>query len=167
MELTNGIIYSEKATENGIEGYMIQQIGEDAPSFMPTYQMENGEITAELNPTDGLYYTAMDYSEDEDEQELLNERLGTYGEKWQKFMTEKYPAEALQLKLNCQWEILSRRIDREAYEMDEILTEQYTKQNPPPQTTEDFFATLNWRKTMRFYVEHEVMEQIVLTARTA
>ncbi len=43
-----------------------------------------------------------------------------------------------------------------------LLRRQYAKANPRPT---DFMETVKWENTRGFYVDHEIMEQIVLQFR--
>lgn len=88
--------------------------------------------------------------------------IGRWGRAWQQFMTEKYPTEATELKENNRWDELSFEIEREARAMWELLRKQYAKANPRPTT---FVETMKWENTRGFYVDHEVMEQMVLQFR--
>lgn len=60
------------------------------------------------------------------------------------------------------WEIIPRLIDREAWQMWELLRNQYAAQNPRPKT---FVEIAVWEKTRSLVVEHEVMEQVILQCR--
>lgn len=60
------------------------------------------------------------------------------------------------------WEIIPRLIDREAWQMWELLRNQYAAQNPRPKT---FVEIAAWEKTRSLVVEHEVMEQVILQCR--
>lgn len=60
------------------------------------------------------------------------------------------------------WEIIPHLIDREAWQMWELLRKQYAAQNPRPKT---FVEIAVWEKTRSLVVEHEVMEQVVLQCR--
>ena len=88
--------------------------------------------------------------------------IGRWGRACQQFMTENYPTEATELKGNNRWDELSFEIEREARAMWELLRKQYAKANPQPTT---FVETLKWENTRGFYVDHEVMEQVVLQFR--
>ncbi len=80
-----------------------------------------------------------------------------------RFMRENYPdiitAELVGEKFNE----LARKIDAEAWEMWELLRRQYAEKNPRPKT---FDEIVGWEKTRSLYVEHEVMEQVVLCCRS-
>lgn len=94
-----------------------------------------------------------------DEEELT---IGRWGKAWQRFMTENYPTETAELKESDRWDELALEIEREAMSMWELLRKQYAKANPRPT---DFMETVKWENTRGFYVDHEVMEQIVLQFR--
>ena len=88
--------------------------------------------------------------------------IGRWGTAWQRFMQENYPNEAAELKKSNRWDELALEIDREAYSLWEQLRKQYAKANPRPTT---FMETMKWKNTRGFYVDHEVMEQVVLKER--
>ena len=88
--------------------------------------------------------------------------IGRWGTAWQRFMQENYPDEAAKLKDSNRWDELALEIDREAYSLWELLRKQYAKANPRPTT---FMETMKWENTRGFYVDHEVMEQVVLQFR--
>ena len=88
--------------------------------------------------------------------------IGRWGKAWQRFMQENYPVEATELKKSNRWYELALEIDLEAYSLWELLRKQYAKANPRPTT---FMETMKWENTRGFYVDHEVMEQIVLQFR--
>ena len=99
----------------------------------------------------------------DEEQQLLSEPIDRWGKAWQKFMTENYPEEIPSMEGRLKWELIPRQIDKEAWEMWELLRKQYAEKNPRPKTT--FTEIERWEKTRSFIVEHEVMEQIVLQRR--
>ena len=88
--------------------------------------------------------------------------IGRWGTAWQRFMQENYPAEAEELMNTARWDELALEIDREAYSLWELLRKQYAKENPRPIT---FMETMKWENTRGFYVDHEVMAQVVLQFR--
>ena len=88
--------------------------------------------------------------------------IGRWGKAWQRFMQENYPTEAEELKRSNRFDELALEIDREAYSLWELLRKQYAKANPRPTT---FMETMKWENTRGFYVDHEVMEQVVLQFR--
>ena len=88
--------------------------------------------------------------------------IGGWGKAWQRFMLEDYPVEAEEMMNTARWDELALEIDREAYSLWELLRKQYAKDNPRPTT---FMETMKWENTRGFYVDHEVMEQVVLQFR--
>ena len=95
-------------------------------------------------------------------EELMNTPIDRWGAAWRRFMEKNYPDEIPQLKANGRWEVIPRLIDREAWQMWELLRKQYAEKNPRPRT---FVEIVAWEKTRSLVVEHEVMEQIVLQCR--
>ena len=77
-------------------------------------------------------------------------------------MQENYPTEAAELMNSNRFDELALEIDREAYNLWELLRKQYAKGNPRPTT---FMETTKRENTRGFYVDHEVMEQVVLKER--
>lgn len=96
--------------------------------------------------------------------ETTNDELeiGRWGEAWQRFMRENYPTESAELINTERWDELALEVEREALDMWELLRRQYAKANPRPT---DFMETVKWEKTRGFYIDHEIMEQIVLQFR--
>ena len=88
--------------------------------------------------------------------------IGRWGTAWQRFMQENYPVEAEELKESNRFNELALEIDREACSLWELLRKQYAKANPRPTS---FMETMKWENTRGFYVDHEVMEQVVLQFR--
>ena len=88
--------------------------------------------------------------------------IGRWGIAWQRFMQENYPVEAEELMKSNRFDELALEINREAYSLWELLRKQYAKANPRPTT---FMETMKWENTRGFYVDHEVMEQVVLQLR--
>ena len=95
-------------------------------------------------------------------EELMKTTIDCWGAAWRQFMETNYPGEILELKESGIWEVIPHLIDREAWQMWELLRKQYAAQNPRPKT---FVEIVAWEKTRSLVVEHEVMEQIVLQVR--
>lgn len=95
-------------------------------------------------------------------EELMNTPIDRWGKEWQRFMETNYPEEIPLLKESGRWVVIPRLIDREAWQMWELLRKQYAENNPRPRT---FVEIAAWEKTRSLVVEHEVMEQIVLQCR--
>ena len=98
-----------------------------------------------------------------EEQVLMQNPIDRWGQAWRNFMTEQHPEEIPELKSNLKWELIPRQIDREAWEMWELLRKQYAQAKPRPKTS--FVEIERWERTRQLIVEHEVMEQIVLQYR--
>ncbi len=77
-------------------------------------------------------------------------------------MTENYPEEIPSLQGRLKWDLIPRQIDKEAWQMWELLRKQYAEKNPRPTT---FLEIAKWGKTRAFIIEHEIMEQLVLQYR--
>ncbi|MBQ8786809.1 MAG: TnpV protein [Oscillospiraceae bacterium] len=99
-----------------------------------------------------------------EEQELIQNPIGRWGEAWQKYMKENCTPDEISANFkDSEFDELARRIDSEAWEMWELLHRQYAEKNPRPTT---FSEIVSWEKMRSLTVEHEVMEQIVLQIRT-
>ena len=85
--------------------------------------------------------------------------IGRFGAEWQRFMKENYPDVVTNDLAGERFDELARKIDAEAWGMWELLRRQYAEKYPRPKT---FNEIVVWEKTRSLYVEHEVMEQIVL-----
>lgn len=96
------------------------------------------------------------------EQELMQNPIDRWGMEWRKFMQTHYPEEIPVLQENQKWELVPRQIDKEAWEMWELLRKQYAAKNPRPTT---FLEIAEWEKKRTLIIEHEIMEQIVLQIR--
>lgn len=90
------------------------------------------------------------------------EPIGRFGTEWQKYMKENHPNVIMIDLAGDKFNELARKIDAEAWEMWELLRRQYAEKNPRPTT---FNEIVVWEKTRSMYVEHEVMEQVVLRCR--
>ena len=97
-----------------------------------------------------------------EEQELMQNPIDRWGLEWRKFMKTHYPEEISALQENQKWELIPRQIDKEAWEMWELLRKQYAAKNPRPTT---FLEIAEWEKKRTLIIEHEIMEQIVLQIR--
>ena len=98
-----------------------------------------------------------------EEQELIQNPIGRWGETWQKFMKENCTPDEISASFkDGEFDELARRIDNEAWELWELLRRQYAEKNPRPTT---FIEIVSWEKMRSLTVEHEVMEQIVLQIR--
>lgn len=89
--------------------------------------------------------------------------IGRWGAEWQNFMRENHPDVIAAELVGDKFDELAGKIDSEAWEMWELLRRQYAAKNPRPKTFAEIVA---WEKTRSLYVEHEVMEQIVLCCRS-
>lgn len=89
--------------------------------------------------------------------------VGRWGHERQRFMTENYPDEAAALQSGERWEQLAIEIEKEAMDLRELLRSQYAKANPRP--ADDFMEIVKWENTRGFYIDHEIMEQLILQFR--
>ena len=134
--------------------------------WLPTQFTDEKGIPCLLDPETMTYQQQLTYTTDPAEQKLLEEPVGKYGLAWKSYMKENHSAEAEMLKIKCRWEILVRKIDTEAWEMYELLQSQYHKNNPLPQNN-NFMEMYKYNETMDFYIDHEIMKQVVFQLRSA
>ena len=98
-----------------------------------------------------------------EEQELIHNSIGRWGEAWQRYMKENCTPDEIWANFkDNEFDELARRIDNEAWAMWELLRRQYAQKNTRPTTLNEI---VSWEKMRSLTVEHEVMEQIVLQIR--
>ena len=129
--------------------------------YYPEIKVENGR-TYKLDEEKFVYLEQLDLGLTDKEQELMENPVDRWGQEWRKFMTEYYPEEIPSLQGRLKWELIPRQIDKECWQMWELLRKQYAANNPRPTT---FIEIAEWEKTRAFIIEHEIMEQLVLQYR--
>ena len=134
---------------------------EEDKRYYPEIKIENGR-TYKLDEITFVYLEQIDLGLTDEEQELIENPVDCWGQEWRRFMAENYPEDIPSLQGRLKWEIIPRQIDKEAWEMWELLRKQYAVQNPRPTT---FLEIAEWEKTRAFIIEHEIMEQLVLQYR--
>ena len=134
---------------------------EEDSCYYPEIKIEDGR-TYKLDEKTFVYLEQLDLGLTAKEQELMKNPVDRWGQEWRKFMTKNYPEDIPSLQGRLKWELIPRQIDKEAWEMWELLRKQYAAQNPRPTT---FIEIAEWEKTRAFIIEHEIMEQIVLQYR--
>ena len=131
---------------------------EEDKKFYPETKTENGR-TYKLDPTTFVYLEQMELGLTDEEQELMNEPIGQWGEKWRKLMEEMHPEQIPSLQGRLLWELIPRRIDREAWELRQTLKTQYAKKYPRPTEWGELRA---WENTFGLTADREIMETVVL-----
>lgn len=131
---------------------------EEDKKFYPETKTENGR-TYKLDPTTFVYLEQMELGLTDEEQELMNEPIGQWGEKWRKLMEEMHPEQIPSLQGRLLWELIPRRIDREAWELRQTLKTQYAKKYPRPT---EFNELRTWENTFGLTADREIMETVVL-----
>ena len=134
---------------------------EEDQMYYPETKTENGR-TYKLDPETFVYLEQLELGLTDEEQALMNEDIGQYGEKWRKFMMENHPEVIPSLEGRLKWELIPRQVDKEAMEYRTLLREQYAKENPRPTT---FSELLVWEKTLGMLIDRAIMEDIVLIYR--
>lgn len=134
---------------------------EEDNRYYPEIKIENGR-TYKLDEETFVYLEQLNLGLTDEEQKLMENPVDRWGQEWRKFMTENYPEEIPSLQGRLKWEIIPRQIDKECWQMWELLRKQYAANNPRPTT---FLEIAEWEKTRAFIIEHEIMEQLVLQYR--
>ena len=136
---------------------------EEEQKHYPKYDYdEKLGIMYQLDTQTWTYNPIIEVTTDTATKKLLDEPIGKYGRKWQKFMEANNPEMIPHLQGNLRWEIIPREIDKEAEELYQILDDQYRTQNPRPT---EFMETAKWEKMRLMEIDHEIMIQIVLQYR--
>ena len=134
---------------------------EEDNRYYPEIKIEGGR-TYKLDEEKFVYLEQLDLGLTDEEQQLMENPVGRWGQEWRKFMTENYPEDIPSLQGRLKWELIPRQIDKECWKMWELLRKQYAANNPRPTT---FLEIAEWEKTRAFIIEHEIMEQLVLQYR--
>lgn len=134
---------------------------EEDQMFYPETKTENGRLY-KLDPQTFVYLEQLDLGLTDEEQELMNEDIGHYGEKWREFMTENYPEVIPSLQGRLKWDLIPRQIDKEALEYRSLLRKQYAQKNPRPT---EFAELVKWENTLGMLIDRAIMEDVVLIYR--
>ena len=134
---------------------------EEDNRYYPEIKIEGGR-TYKLDEETFVYLEQLDLGLTDKEQELMENPVDRWGQEWRRFMAENYPEDIPSLQGRLKWELTPRQIDKECWQMWELLRKQYVANNPRPTT---FLEIAEWEKTRAFIIEHEIMEQIVLQYR--
>jgi len=134
---------------------------EEDNRYYPEIKIENGR-TYKLDEKTFVYLEQLNLGLTDEEQELMENPVDRWGQEWRKFMTENYPEEIPSLQGRFKWELIPRQVDKECWQMWELLRKQYAANNPRPTT---FLEIAEWEKMRSFVIEHEIMEQLVLQYR--
>lgn len=134
---------------------------EEDKMFYPETKTENGRFY-KLDPQTFVYLEQLDLGLTDEEQALMSEDIGQYGEKWQQFMREFHPEVIPSLEGRLKWELIPRQVDKEAWEYRELLRKQYAAKHPRPTT---FTEIAVWEKTLGMLIDRAVMEDVVLIYR--
>ena len=129
--------------------------------YYPEIKVENGRAY-KLDEETFVYLEQLTLGLTDEEQKLMENPVDRWGQEWRKFMTENYPEDIPSLQSRLKWEIIPRQIDKECWQMWELLRKQYAANNPRPKT---FREIVSWEKMRQLAVEHAIMEQIVLQYR--
>lgn len=129
---------------------------EEDKKFYPEYKTENGK-TYKLHPKWFVYLE--EFEPTAEQQELMKEPIGRWGRQWRRFMEETYPEQAEHLKnIGLDWELIPRRIDREANELYDIVRKEYLRTTPRPKT---FWETLQWEEKFRLIWIHRIETELI------
>ena len=130
---------------------------EEDKMFYPEIKEENGRLY-KLDKETFVYLEQMELGLTAEEQELMSEPIGRWGEEWQRFMTENHPEVIPSLKGRLKWELIPRQIDKEAWEYRALLKKQYAEKNSRPKT---FVEIQKWENTLGMILDRAVIEDIV------
>ena len=134
---------------------------EEDQKYYPEIKVESGR-TYKLDPQTFVYLQQLDLGLTDEEQALMSEDIGRYGEKWREYMEDFYPEVIPSLQGRLKWELIPRQVDKEAFEYRMLLRKQYEKQNPRPTT---FSELVVWENTLGMLIDRAIMEDIVLIYR--
>lgn len=134
---------------------------EEDNRYYPEIKIENGR-TYKLDEEKFVYLEQLDLDLTDEEQELMENPVDRWGQEWRKFMQTNYPEDIPSLQGRLKWELIPRQIDKECWQMWELLRKQYAANNPRPTT---FLEIAKWEKMRSFVIEREIMEQLVLQYR--
>lgn len=134
---------------------------EEDNRYYPEIKVEDGR-TYKLDEETFVYLEQLDLGLTDEEQKLMENPIDRWGQEWRKFMQTNYPEDIPSLQGRLKWELIPRQIDKECWQMWELLRKQYAVKNSRPKT---FLEIAEWEKTRAFIIEHEIMEQLVLQYR--
>ncbi len=134
---------------------------EEDSCYYPEIKIEDGR-TYKLDEETFVYLEQLDLGLTDEEQKLMENPVDRWGQEWRKFMQTNYPEDIPSLQGRLKWEIIPRQVDKECWQMWELLRKQYAANNPRPTT---FLEIAKWEKMRSFVIEHEIMEQVVLQYR--
>ncbi|MCM1167566.1 MAG: hypothetical protein NC299_17780 [Lachnospiraceae bacterium] len=152
--------------------------------YYPETKTENGR-TYKLDPKTFVYLEQLDLGLTDEEQALMSEDIGQYGEKWRQqgccrsrnrvaattsatkggrrqYMRENHPEVIPSLEGRLLWELIPRQVDKEAWEYRELLRKQYAVKHPRPTTFTEIAA---WENTLEMMIDRAIMENVVLVYR--
>lgn len=129
--------------------------------FYPETITKNGRMY-KLDRKTFVYLEQLELGLTDEEQALMNESIGMYGERWQRFMTDNYHEVIPSLQGRLKWELIPRQVDKEAWEYRELLRKQYARKNPRPTT---FVEIAQWENTLGLLIDRAIMENVVLIYR--
>jgi hypothetical protein len=98
------------------------------------------------------------------EQSAEESELGTYGEKWLKFMREHHPKLVLEMQSKGSLYKVAHSVDDMAWDYRDLLENQYAQTHPRPK---EFYEVVAWERVRAFYTDSEVMRSKVLIPRSA
>ena len=151
------------AQEKMILGEEVRQVWcEEEKQFLPSIMTRNGK-TYRLNEETFVYEAMTELSLTDEERELMKEPISRWGKEWQTFMTENFPADIPKLQGRLLWELIPRKIDREAWEISEKTREEFQMMNPRPTTGN----AAVWEEQLRSLTREQILENLVNVRRTA
>ena len=134
---------------------------EEDNRYYPEIKIESGR-TYKLGEETFVYLEWLAIGFTDEEQELMENPVDRWEQEWRNFMTENYLEDISSLQGRLKWELIPRQIDKECWQLWELLRKQYTMKNPRSTT---FTEIAEWEKMRSFVIKHEIMEQLVLQYR--
>jgi hypothetical protein len=92
-------------------------------------------------------------------QTLTLQDIGSYGREWIDFMEGNHPQKVREMQEDGRFLEVAQSVDDEAWAYDELLTNQYLKAHPYPNTYEE---NVRYHRTKNFHVEGAVIREKVL-----
>ncbi|GHU58325.1 hypothetical protein AGMMS49975_24830 [Clostridia bacterium] len=136
----------------------------DLDEFVPEIKVHEATgVRYQLDAELMLYFEDEPYELTDEEKEImaLSDHADTYGTKygkrWQKHIKEIYPAETGVLPARELWEVIPRKIDREAAEMKRILDQNYRLTYPKPDQKSDWMAYVHWSEAKAAEIDSEII----------
>lgn len=138
---------------------------EEQKQFLPSVKARETRGTRklyQLNERTFVYEPITEMGLTAAEQELMTQPISRWGRAWQQYMTENYPEDIPKLQGRLLWELIPRKIDREAWEISEKMRENYQQTNPRPTSGN----AIVWEERLKALTEEQITDCLVNVRRT-